>query len=507
MPPPGSDSLAARLRSLVGDRADLRSDSRAVRAGDAFAALPGRHADGRSYIEQACERGAGAILVEEDGWAGGAWPVPVLAVPGLARAMGPIASSFYGHPSRAMRTVGITGTNGKTSTCQWIAAALTGSGTRCAAFGTLGCGFAGDPFPGTYGLTTPQPADLHRLARAALDAGAAALALEASSIGLEQGRLEGFCIDIALFTNLSRDHLDYHGDMERYGLAKRRLFEQPGLSHAVVHADDPFGHRLAEDLVARGLAVTATGEAARTLARAPAVVLRASSVEHLDGGMRLRIERTAGGAREEASATLGLLGAFNAANVLGVTGVLLACGLPFAQAVSCLERLRPPPGRLEPVGDGSGGVLPVIDYAHTPDALEKALAALRPLAQARGGRLWVVFGAGGDRDRGKRPLMGLAAARGADAIVLTSDNPRSEPPEGILDEIAAGIPQGIAYEREADRALAIERALGAAAPRDVVLIAGKGHEATQEIAGRSLPFSDREEARICLRKGGGTGWN
>jgi len=332
-----------------------------------------------------------------------------------------------------------------------------------------------------------------------------------SSIGLDQGRVDGIAFELALFTNLTRDHLDYHVDMADYAAAKRKLFAWPTLRHVVLNLDDAFGRELATQLAARPAgqrpAIIATGTRGDDQDMPVFDLrLRAEAVEHRPQGLRFRVDCARAGSVETAQVDTALFGDFNVANLLGVIGVALACGVPLAQAVQALAALRAPPGRLQsaagaagPAGAEAAEPLAIVDYAHTPDAIAKALQALRPIAQARQGRLWIVFGAGGDRDRGKRPVMAAAAAAAADALVITSDNPRSENPESILDDLAAGLPPERACERHTDRAAAIHAALRAAGAHDVVLIAGKGHEDYQEIGGRRLPFSDIEVARAALR--------
>ncbi|SPE36920.1 UDP-N-acetylmuramoyl-L-alanyl-D-glutamate--2, 6-diaminopimelate ligase [Burkholderiales bacterium] len=503
------------LRAKAPPGVDLRIDSRTVTPGDVFVALPGRHVDGLRFVAQALARGASALVVDEASWAqarsagpGSAQEsmpsvpdaVPLLSVRSLGKSLGPIAADYYGDASAQLRTIGVTGTNGKTSSCQWIAQLLTAAGQPCATIGTLGFGFPGALRSELSDLTTPDAASLQRLARKALDEGACALAMEVSSIGLEQGRVEGICFDVALFTNLSRDHLDYHADMASYGAAKRKLFDWPTLSHAVLNVDDDFGRVLAQDLAARGLPVTGVGSAADPAAGAAlACRLRAQTVEHHPDGMRIAVVCERGRAVETAAVDVALLGEFNVVNLLGVLGVALACEISLGEAAALADGLQAPPGRLQRVaGADADGPLAVVDYAHTPDAIAKALDALRPLARARGGRLCIVFGAGGDRDRGKRAVMGAAAARGAEDIVLTSDNPRSENADAIIDQVAAGIPAGVQFRRNADRAQAIGDTLQRAGVGDVVLIAGKGHEQYQEISGQRLPFSDYAIARGAL---------
>jgi len=465
----------------------LAADSRRTGPGVAFFAWPGEHADGRTHIAEAVARGAAAVLWEAEGFAWRAeWRVPNAAVAGLRAQAGALAHAFYGRPSEALWTCGVTGTNGKTTCSQWIAAALAGAGRRCGVIGTLGAGF-----PGALedaGHTTPDVLDLHRLLADFRRAGAAAVAMEVSSHALAQGRVDGVAFDCAVFTNLTHDHLDYHGTMDAYAQAKARLFDGADLACAVLNLDDAFGAQLAERLAARGVRTIGYR---MTPGGGRGEFLAATRV----AGRRVAIASSWG----EAQATVPALGAYNVANALAVAGALVAGGMAFGDAVRALERLPEVPGRMQRLG-GEGAPLVVIDYAHSPDALENVLAALRPEAAARGGALAVVFGAGGDRDRAKRAPMGAVAARLADRVLLTSDNPRSEDPLAILREISAGLGGG--HAQEPDRALAIEAAIAAAGDADVVLIAGKGHESTQEIAGRRLPFSDAEVARAALARRG-----
>ena len=508
------------LRGHLGARAHLRLDSRMVEPGDAFIAVAGRRTDGGAFIPAALERGAAALVVDPQIAARtpAARPpaVPVLAVQGLRAALGSIAAEYYDQPTARIHTVGITGTNGKTSTCLWLAQVLESTGQRCATLGTLGFGFPGALRDGGSSLTTPDAISVQRLAREACEQGAQALAMEVSSIGLDQGRVDGVAFETALFTNLTRDHLDYHVDMADYAAAKGRLFDWPGLRHAVINLDDAFGRELVARITRRpagqrpsitGIRVAPSGaiEASTDSAvdAATDIALRAEGVEHRPQGLRFRLVCAGAGAVQAAIVDTGLFGVYNVANLLGVIGAALACGVALPRAAAAAAALRAPPGRLQRVtsaaGDADDEPLAIVDYAHTPDAIAKSLEALRPLAQARQGCLWIVFGAGGDRDRGKRPVMAAAAAAAADRIVLTSDNPRSENPESILDELAAGLPAGTRYERHVDRAEAIAAALRGAANTDVVLMAGKGHEDYQEIAGQRLPFSDVAVAQSVLR--------
>ncbi|HMM55462.1 MAG TPA: UDP-N-acetylmuramoyl-L-alanyl-D-glutamate--2,6-diaminopimelate ligase [Candidatus Desulfobacillus sp.] len=478
------------LQRLGVKASSLAADSRALRPGDIFLAWPGARSDGRRHIADAVARGAAAVLRERvtaDGAEGAAKApaagVPQLEVDGLQALSGWLAHLVYGRPSERLWMVGVTGTNGKTSVSQWVARAFELLGRRCALIGTLGCGFPGALEESLN--TTPEAIAVHRLLAAYLAQGAQAAAMEVSSIGLDQGRVNGVHFDVAVFTNLTRDHLEYHGSMEVYGAAKEKLFRATGLRAGVVNLDDALGRRIARDLADGNVATS--GYSVRG---APGASLLAEGLAATPRGLRFTAV-TPQGRAEIASP---LLGEFNAANLLAVLGALMASGVALEEAAAALRQLEPAPGRMQALG-GEGAPLAVIDYAHTPDALAQALAALRGTAAARGGRLVCVFGCGGNRDAGKRPLMGAAAARGADAVILTSDNPRDEEPRTILAGIAAGAPDARVIE---DRGEAIRAALAQAGERDVVLIAGKGHESYQEIADRRLPFSDAECAAAAL---------
>jgi UDP-N-acetylmuramoyl-L-alanyl-D-glutamate--2,6-diaminopimelate ligase len=456
----------------------LTSDSRRCTPGTAFFAYRGEKADGRAHIADALARGSSAVLWESgDGFAWrDEWRVPNAAVPGLKQRAGELAAQFHGRPSERLWTCGVTGTNGKTSCSQWLAAALEMTGMRAGVIGTLGSGYPGR-LAGAANTTPDALALQERLAAFVRD-GALAVAMEVSSHGLVQGRVNGVRFACALFTNLSHDHLDYHGSMQAYAEAKSRLFATAGLEAAVLNMADPLGGELARRTRARG--VSTIGYAAH------------GPVDGVDQFIRAEGD-TVVSSWGRAPLRVSAVGQFNVANALGVLGCLLAKGLPLDEAAPLLARLPSVPGRMQQVGERP---LVVIDYAHTPDALEKVLAALRPVAAARRGRLVAVFGAGGDRDPSKRPVMGEVARRLADRIVLTSDNPRSEDPRAIIDAIASGVDG--ACEIEPDRARAIAAAIGAAAEEDVVLLAGKGHEAYQEVRGARLPFSDERVARVAL---------
>ncbi len=469
----------------------LAADSRAIAHGDVFLAYPGERTDGRRFVADAVARGAAAVVWERDGFA---WPadiaLPNLSASGLKALAGPLAAEVYGRPSERLWVVGVTGTNGKTSCSQWIAQALAREGRKSAVVGTLGLGYPGGLQENPN--TTPDAVSLQRaLARFASE-GAQAVAMEASSIGIDQGRVEGMKFACALFTNLSRDHLDYHGDMERYAQAKMRLFRSPGLEHAVLNLDDALGVRIAQDRAGSGIARTGYSLWPGTGATSGLEHwLEAHDLELSSAGAKFTLVTSLG----RAEVATALVGRFNVANVLGVISVLLAAGLSLDAAVRAAGRLEPPSGRMERLG-GVDRPLVVVDYAHSPDALDKCLGALRDVARGQGGRLICVFGCGGDRDRGKRPQMGEAASRHADLVWLTSDNPRSEDPLAIIDAIRPGV--SVPHEVRVDRRDAVRAAIAAARAGDVVLLAGKGHEPYQEIAGRRVPFSDMDEARKAL---------
>jgi UDP-N-acetylmuramoyl-L-alanyl-D-glutamate--2,6-diaminopimelate ligase len=500
----GAAAATAWLRERVaaanaaGAPGTLRTDSREVRPGDAFIAWPGQVQDGRRFVADALRAGAAACLVEAEGVEAfdfGVGP-PVAALRGLKAACGEIADTWFGRPSRAMKVVAITGTNGKTSSAWWLATALGTLGTRCGVVGTLGVGEP--PAVGASGLTTPDPVTLHRALRGLADAGCGACAIEASSIGIVEERLAALAIDTAVFTNFTRDHLDYHETMQAYWAAKRRLFEWPGLRAAVLNVDDAKGAELASDLRDRGLDLwtVATRRDARLVARQVRHELRGLAFDVLE---RLPLAAEGSAAASSAPLASSLVGDYNVANLLGVLGALRALGHPLEAAVRALAAVKPVPGRLQRLAGRDVEV--VVDYAHTPDALDKVLAALRPLARARSGKLVCVFGCGGDRDITKRPLMGAIAARGADRVVITSDNPRSEDAAAILRQIHAGIAaDSVEVALIEDRREAIVQAVLGAARGDVVLLAGKGHEDYQEIAGVRRPFSDLEEARAALAR-------
>lgn len=497
------DETLAWLRR-VAPQAVLRTDSRQVLSGDVFIAWPGLAQDGRRHVPAALAAGAAACLVEADGIEAFDFGTDarIAALPALKASTAPLAAAWHGHPSRLLDVVATTGTNGKTSTAWWLAQALSLAGRRCGVVGTLG---VGEPpsrvAPGarviSTGLTTPDPVTLQRALRDFAARGFAACAMEASSIGVTEHRLDAMKIDVALFTNFTPDHLDYHGSMAAYWQAKRALFDWPGLRAAVINIDDPQGAILADELRAEGrLEVwTCSTRPSARLAR-----LQAGDLRYDGAGLCLLLTEEAGAPVEVRT---GLIGDYNAANVVGVIGVLRALGLPLAQVAALAADFTPVPGRMQRVEPPAGATdLPqvVVDYAHTPDALEKALQALRPFAQARGGRLWCVFGCGGNRDATKRPVMGRIAQALADEVVLTSDNPRHESPAAILRDILAGCTPAPTLACLEDRAAAIATVLHDADAADVVLIAGKGHEDYQETAGVRHHFSDLEQAEAALQR-------
>lgn len=463
------EASAARDVEIRG----LALDSRRVEPGDLFFAFPGTQLDGRDFMADAAAAGAAAILMEP-GYSG-AVPdsVPVVELECLRDQVGTLASTFYGHPSRAMKVVGVTGTNGK-STCVWqIACALNMLGVRAGLSGTLGRGFPESPRASV--LTTLDAVSLQATLAELRAAGATAAVIEVSSHGLQQGRANGIRFHTALFTNLSHDHLDYHHDMNAYRAAKRRLFFMPGLEFAVLNADDDFGRVLIEELRGR-LRVISYG------VESTEADLRLSDIRNFRDGSSARIESSFGSGEFRSR----LLGHFNLENLLAVTGALVSLGLKLESVLEVLPRLDPVVGRMQVFG-GEGTPRVVVDYAHTPDALEKAIQALRAHTD---GRLFCVFGCGGDRDTAKRPVMGGAAESLADVVILTDDNPRTEPGDQIVEDILRGMchPERVIVERERRRA--IERALSEASADDVVLVAGKGHETYQIIGEARIAYSD-----------------
>ncbi|MGD2083543.1 MAG: UDP-N-acetylmuramoyl-L-alanyl-D-glutamate--2,6-diaminopimelate ligase [Chromatiales bacterium] len=482
---------AARDQGVSG----LRLDSRLVRPGDLFLACAGTRVHGMDHLAEALGRGAVAVLAEPDE----RWPadriaaaaqdqaLPLVAVPGLGALLSTLAARFHGEPARDLRVIGVTGTNGKTSCTQFLAEALDPI-ERCAVVGTLGHGFPGDLEPGRH--TTPDALELQAILAELRRAGARSVAMEVSSHALDQHRAAAVPFETAVLTNLSRDHLDYHGSMDRYGAAKLRLFRSPGLRNAVINLDDAFAPRVL-DALSRDTEVVAYGlGGVPQPGRAILGHVRAERVSARLQGLVLELDTSWG----RALLRTPLLGRFNAGNLLAVLGVLLLHGLPLETAVGRLEQVQPVFGRMQALG-GDGRPLAVVDYAHTPDALEKVLQALR---EHCAGRLVCVFGCGGERDRGKRPQMGAVAARLADRVILTDDNPRGEDGDAIVADILVGVQdrQDVAVER--NRAEAIRLAVAAAGPRDVIAVCGKGHEECQVLGDLRIPFSDSSQVRRAL---------
>ncbi|MGA9334313.1 MAG: UDP-N-acetylmuramoyl-L-alanyl-D-glutamate--2,6-diaminopimelate ligase, partial [Rudaea sp.] len=485
-------------------------DSRELQRGDAFVALKGATTHGITFAPAALAQGASVILAEAPapvasnatansgrdnvpspaggrGWReapdeAGVSAGPVVWIDGLREQVGEIAARFFDRPSASLKVIGVTGTNGKTSTVQLLASALQMLGAQAATIGTLGAGLVGEIVAAER--TTPDAVRVHALLAQFRDAGASHVAMEVSSHALDQGRVNAVEFDIAVFTNLSRDHLDYHGSMEAYGAAKAKLFAWPGLRCAVIDSDDAFGRQLSQNLPASVQRLSyAIGDSQAEIV--------AHDVQSDSSGLSFFLRTPWGEAQVRSS----LLGRFNIYNLLGVAGCLGALGYDFAQIPVVLSRLKPVTGRMSRLGGGSSTPLIVIDYAHTPDALEQALGNLREHCS---GQLICVFGCGGERDRGKRPLMGAIAERLADSIIVTDDNPRGEDGDAIVNQIVAGLsrPQQASIRR--DRAVAIFHAVCTAGPGDIVLIAGKGHEPYQEIAGIKHDFDDVDVARHAL---------
>jgi UDP-N-acetylmuramoyl-L-alanyl-D-glutamate--2,6-diaminopimelate ligase len=478
------------LRTQV--RGVLHTDSRRVGAGDGFIAWPGGVADGRQFVTSALQQGAAACVVEHAGAENFAWGESdaIATYDGLKAASGLIAAAYYEQPSQQLDVVAITGTNGKTSSAWWLAHALQNTGKRCAMVGTLGVGEV-DHLEVT-GMTTPDPVLLQARLRNMADAGVNACAIEASSIGLAEHRLDGTQVRVAMFTNFTQDHLDYHGDMASYWQAKLALFSWAGLQAAVVNVDDAQGAALAAQLQARSdLNVWTISCSANAAPSAQHIVAR-----HIQHGARGLCFEVVEGEESHALETQ-LVGYYNVSNVLGVIACLRALGHSLVDAVQACRLLPAVPGRMQTVGE-TGEPLVVIDYAHTPDAVAQAVQALLPLAKSRGGALTCVLGCGGDRDAAKRPLMAAAAEQYAQHVVLTSDNPRSEHPQTILNQMLTGLHNAAKAIVIADRAQAIAQTVQHAHAHDVVLVAGKGHEDYQEISGVKYPFSDVQHARDAL---------
>lgn len=472
---------------------ELVTDSRKVSLSNgekiAFIAWPGTAVDGRQFISTALANGAVAALMEAEDAPQATWDkASVLTYSGLKSASGDIAAEFYGKPSEQLRIVAITGTNGKTSTSWWLSQALSALPApytqKCAVVGTLGTGCIGAIE--SNGLTTPDPVLLQARLKTFVALGCEAVALEASSIGIVEGRLNGLQIHTAVFTNFTQDHLDYHGTMEAYWQAKAQLFEWPHLQSACINLDDTQGLTLLDRLNGKPLDIWtfATEHEARIVAKNIIMRTQGLAFDVVEGVETYHLQTS-------------LVGRYNISNLLGVIAAMRSLGVSLALSSKACESITPVLGRLEVVSIPSQP-LTLVDYAHTPDALEKALLALNEVAKARGGKLWCLFGCGGSRDASKRPVMGAIAKRFADNVVLTSDNPRNESANTIVSQILLGMGEGENIQVQVDRACAIQETIFQADSKDVILIAGKGHEDYQEIAGVKTPFSDQLHAKAAL---------
>ena len=500
--------LIEHLHSLANSTAKVSADSRQIHSGDIFFAYPVGHGkalrDSRQFIDAAIENGAAAVVFDPAGLGSQYRDHPqCIAVEGLAEKVGELSAQWYDYPSKQLKIIGVTGTNGKTSITQWLAQALDEPHQRTAVLGTLGTGFPGSLVQ--TGYTTPDAPKLQTQLQELLDAGAKQVAMEVSSHALHQDRVSGTHLNCAVFTNLSQDHLDYHGSMADYAEAKAKLFELTGLQNAVINLDDAFGRELAIKLLAKGgikiWVYTIQQDALNGFEKFGDRLHRIYAKESVlskDGFDSLFTYEGVG----SNNLHIPLLGEFNLSNALAVWTVLLSQGLSCDEASKRVSQLRPVLGRMELIQIGKQqkleGLQVVVDYAHTPDALQKTLQALRPIAEQRHGKIWCVFGCGGDRDIGKRSQMGTVAAQYADHIIITSDNPRSEDPQAIMVMILGGISEEASnVQMIVDRAAAIMAAVRNASPQDIVLVAGKGHETTQEINGKKFDFSDQEHIRLA----------
>ena len=487
-----NENLIALLRRTVECGTDWSADSRTLSRGDIFIACPGKKGDGREFIAAAIAKGAVAVLMHTDSaedWTSASFDVPCFVVLNLQGRLGALADLWYASPSASLTVVAVTGTNGKTSCVDWLSQALRNDGLKVGVIGTLGVTYPdGRLVPGQ--LTTPDVISVHRTLAMLREAGATYVAMEASSIGIDQGRLDGVQFHAAGFTNLSRDHLDYHVSMQAYELAKSKLFAWPSLRHAVLNLDDPVGVRLSQQLTCQTLTYSISKQE-------DSATLTASALQTTSVGVEFLLKSQ--GEIEQVQSHA--LGHHNVSNLLCVAGLLQALGWSLPKIAQAITRLAPVDGRLERVSSVLSDVpvpVVVVDYAHTPDALERVLRTLRPLAQASQGKLWCVFGCGGNRDAGKRSIMGAVAQRLADRVIVTSDNPRQEDPVVIISEIIAGI-SGDAHNVQItqDRAQAILETVFAAETNDVILIAGKGHETYQEVQGVRHHFDDRHWAQAA----------
>jgi len=505
------------LQKLVKAGAKMTGDTRALKAGDVMMAYPVGNqrqlTDNRSFIAEALNKGAAVVLYEPTGLTAELANIckdeRCVAISDLANKAGSIAAHWYGEPSQAMRVIGVTGTNGKTSVAQWVAEALNQKNQPAAIVGTLGAGLLADVVP--TGFTTPDAPRLQSLLNDIKNKGASSVAMEVSSHALDQGRINGTYLDTVIVTNLSQDHLDYHGDMAEYAHAKKKILVLPGIKHIVINADDSFGQDCLKELGSSLLqenspSVWAYATLPENLLALPCFAntktnskfrkVLASNIQATEHGMEFELivdGNNAGYVKTK------FIGNFNVSNALAVSATLLAGGMAIEQVKQAIEKLQPVKGRMELIyGKSSHAPLAVVDFAHTPDALEKVLKTLKPVAEKRQGNLWCVFGCGGDRDVTKRSLMGGIAERYASRVMLTSDNPRSEDPQQIIAQILSGFTNASNVLSNVDRAIAILQVIRQAKPEDVILVAGKGHEDTQEIAGKKIPFSDQMHLQLAM---------
>ena len=512
MLPINSIPLESLLSEHVKPGAHMTSDTRALKAGDVMLAYPVGNSrqltDNRVHIAKALSLGAALVLYEPSGLAEELKKVckdkRCIAVNDLAEQAGVIAANWYGHPSRAMRVVGITGTNGKTTVSQWLSHALNSADEPCGVIGTLGAGLANDLT--MTGFTTPDAARMQGLLKDIQKNGAHSVTVEVSSHALDQGRVNGTYFDTVVITNLSQDHLDYHGDMKQYAAAKKKILDLPGIKHVVVNADDSFGQEclqyLAKKMGDADITVWAYANKSENLLSLPCFAkqsfrkILATDLQMNDQGMKFQLIVDG---EDAGLMQTRMVGAFNVSNALAVLACLLAGGKTIKSAKNSIEALQAVQGRMELVARATAQQpMAVIDFAHTPDALEQVLKTLRDIAKQRAGQLWCVFGCGGDRDPMKRPIMGRIAESIADHVMVTSDNPRSEVPEKIMADILSGFEVPEKAQVNADRATAILQIIRQAKPEDVILIAGKGHEEIQEIAGKKHPFSDRVHVQLAM---------
>jgi UDP-N-acetylmuramoyl-L-alanyl-D-glutamate--2,6-diaminopimelate ligase len=504
------NQLIEYLHSLASPSAKVSADSRQIESGDIFFAYPVGHGnalrDGRQYIDAALKKGAAVIVFDPINFESEYLDHPqCVAVENLATKAGELCAQWYGYPSQKLCMIGVTGTNGKTSITQWLASALDRANHRTAVLGTLGTGFAGSLVQ--TGYTTPDAPRLQTQLYELLNAGAKQVVMEASSHALEQGRIAGIQLNCAVFTNLTQDHLDYHGTMSNYAEAKAKLFTFAGLEHAVINFDDAFGRQLGMKLLAKGgikvWAYALSKDALKGFEKFGQRLERIYAHDISLNGVAYNAQFIHDGINQH-STHIPVVGEFNLSNALAVWAVLLTQGLSAEEASKRIAKLRPVRGRMELIPlakvNKSESLLVIVDYAHTPDALQKTLQAIRPIAEQRKGKIWCVFGCGGDRDAGKRSKMGAVAEQLADQVIITSDNPRTEEPLEIINMIRAGMPHDASnVQIISDRAAAIMAAVRHADAQDIVLVAGKGHETSQEINGKKFDFSDQEHILLAAR--------